>query len=235
MITSMSGISQEQMRDFFERKKPISVEDGTFSIYLHPVNIERYGFSTDSLISKTFLEFLEKCRYIKGGVNYHYWDPFDEDTLVDCDFECLWWVTLTTPRGIPMEMRLQFYHYPTSRGIPIDELPSDEEIREAALTDKEKILSSLGKAMHTVELENYKYELEIESDGKKYLYIHYNSREGYESFPLVVKEVYEKGRIVSVEQVEELILKRREFEKRKKQEERELYEEIFLPGLIFRK
>jgi hypothetical protein len=66
--------------------------------------------------------------------------------------------------------------------------------------------------------------------GEVCLAVSYNSRRGYESFPSVVKELYENGRTVTVEQVEELILiilKMKEFEERMQQKKKELLNKIF--------
>jgi hypothetical protein len=236
-------IKEKQMKDFFEGKGPIVKEKENYEC--HPTDLEKYGFSIESPISRTFCEFLKKCKYLEGYGHCSYEDPYDEDTLVDYDVKCSWWVGLISPNGIPFRVNLEFYHYPTHWYIPVSELPSDEEIKKAALTGKlESITSSLQKARRVEKPENYEYKLEVENLekhkekildkkstvgfwGKVCVAIYYNSRKGYETLPTIVKELYEGGQIVTVEQVEKLIVKMKELEEKVEREKREILNKIF--------
>ncbi len=154
---------------------------------------EEYGFTPNNPLVRTLLPFLKDGRDIESGGTMYYSDSDDQDSLTDDDFNMLAWLRGRYGEG-RLEVKLNFYHFPTTKYIPLDALPSDTDIRkEDTSLRTDKFVKEQHKTMYELSiygsLDSIPVSVTVEYNGS------------YHAKPPSFKTVYERGGIITPERL----------------------------------
>ncbi len=164
---------------------------------------ERRGFAPDNPLIKTVLAFLRGAEDKESNGSVHYYDPLDEDTLVDYNFNLGGWFKIRHGQDTWIG-RINFYSFPKTIYIPLDALPSDDEI------EQDKIGLKTGKFITSKHATRYELSLDgkVGSDFVE-IQLKYDEDGHYHSNFEELEKVYKNGGFITPEKLKTWITARK--------------------------